>query len=445
MILNKLPKRDISKKEKGKENINQAHQPSKQQPKKTKTGSINNNSNDSQNLLDWFANFPITPEMKQQDKLSTKLAQKLFFSMKTYLKEFTPGQPIKTNDQPKQNPKREPRKYSFNYLLNKIASDKPDFLVDHISDYNMALNQEVVLPFKVYLDALKNLLKNFTNILFTKLNYAKIFRSHYSIPPYSNFNRCKVAINFARLHLYLHDKYQTIDYSKFMDDLDLKPIMASFTYTTTYNEPDIPLLKIQNNNRFNIQVALNIPTNDFKNTFETPSLKPFNQTFDNWFAEFFKKYKLQFFKIDEQKTKNYIKYQIYLQLLEECKKLLPITHDLPIIYSLKQRSNETRKQALFHLHTCNQNKCILSKTKEEHNIKNLSSHYFKESFETYPVLENQPKKNWNFPELELDTFSKNQPDSATFSKPTPIADLRALANKTAKKFAKENSVSETIE
>ena len=46
MILNKLPKRDISKKEKGKENINQAHQSSKQQPKKTKTGSTNNNSND---------------------------------------------------------------------------------------------------------------------------------------------------------------------------------------------------------------------------------------------------------------------------------------------------------------------------------------------------------------------------------------------------------------
>ncbi|RIB07849.1 hypothetical protein C2G38_2213188 [Gigaspora rosea] len=107
MILNKLPKRDISKKEKGKENINQAHQPSKQQPK-NKTDSTNNNSNNSQNLLDWFANFPITSEMKQQYKLSTKLAQKLFFSMKTYLNEFTPGQPIKTNDQPKQNPKKEP-------------------------------------------------------------------------------------------------------------------------------------------------------------------------------------------------------------------------------------------------------------------------------------------------------------------------------------------------
>ncbi|CAG8494174.1 13612_t:CDS:1, partial [Gigaspora rosea] len=66
-----------------------------------------------------------------------------------------------------------------------------------------------------------------------------------------------------------------------MDDLDLKPIMAFFTYTTIYNEPDTPLLEIQNNNRFDIQVALNIPTNDFKNTFETPSLKLFNQTFDN--------------------------------------------------------------------------------------------------------------------------------------------------------------------
>ncbi|CAG8850963.1 45438_t:CDS:1, partial [Gigaspora margarita] len=48
-------------------------------------------------LFEWFSNFPITSEMKQYDKLSTKLAQQLFFFIKPYLKEFTPGQPIKLN------------------------------------------------------------------------------------------------------------------------------------------------------------------------------------------------------------------------------------------------------------------------------------------------------------------------------------------------------------
>ncbi|CAG8848762.1 1409_t:CDS:2, partial [Gigaspora margarita] len=48
--------------------------------------------------FDWFTNFPITLEMKQYDKLSTNLAQQLFFFIKSYLKEFTLGQPIKTND-----------------------------------------------------------------------------------------------------------------------------------------------------------------------------------------------------------------------------------------------------------------------------------------------------------------------------------------------------------
>ncbi|CAG8751895.1 32423_t:CDS:2, partial [Gigaspora margarita] len=54
--------------------------------------------NTTTSQFDWFTNFPITLEMKQYDKLSTKLAQQLFFSIKSYLKEFTPGQPIKTSD-----------------------------------------------------------------------------------------------------------------------------------------------------------------------------------------------------------------------------------------------------------------------------------------------------------------------------------------------------------
>ena len=161
-----------------------------------------------------------------------------------------------------------------------MANDKSEFLTDFINSHNPSLDKTISYPFQVYHNTLKNLLKNFTTTLFTKLNYAKIFRSHYSILSYSTFNRNKVAINLARLHLYLYDKYQTIDYSKFIEDLDLKPIMASLNYTIIYDKPNTSLFNIQSNSRFNIHITLNIPTTDFQTTFEIPSLKPFTKIFN---------------------------------------------------------------------------------------------------------------------------------------------------------------------
>ena len=66
-----------------------------------------------------------------------------------------------------------------------MANDKPKFLVEFIDSHNLSLDQTISYPFQVYHNTLKNLLKNFTTTLFTKLNYTKIFHSHYSIPPYS--------------------------------------------------------------------------------------------------------------------------------------------------------------------------------------------------------------------------------------------------------------------
>ncbi|CAG8857297.1 25613_t:CDS:1, partial [Gigaspora margarita] len=86
----------------------------------------------------------------------------------------------------------------------------------------------------------------------------------------------------------------------------------------------------------------------------------------------------------------------------------------------------------------NQDKCTLSIPKEDHNIKFLSSHYFKESFTSYPAPENLIEKIWILPNLELEIFTQNQPDAAIFTKPTPITKFKELATKTAKKFAKEN-------
>ncbi|CAG8830811.1 10338_t:CDS:1, partial [Gigaspora rosea] len=67
-----------------------------------------------------------------------------------YLRDYTPGQPIKLNksqDQTKYNFNKEPRKYSFNYLLNKMANNKPKFLEEFIDSYNLSLDQTISLSF----------------------------------------------------------------------------------------------------------------------------------------------------------------------------------------------------------------------------------------------------------------------------------------------------------
>ncbi|CAG8575210.1 45927_t:CDS:2 [Gigaspora margarita] len=80
---------------------------------------------------------------------------------------------------------------------------------------------------------------------------------------------------------------------------------------------------------------------------------------------------------------------------------------------------------------------------DDHNLKYLSSHYFKDSFNTFPAPENAPGRTLIFPDLETELFNPNQSNAATFSKPIPITQLRELTTKIAKKFAEENQITET--
>src|ERR1051326_9023167 len=69
----------------------------------------------------------------------------------------------------------------------------------------------------------KKLILTFTTVLFTKLNYPEIFASPATIPPLKTENRLQFCINLARLHLYLSDNYQAINYTKFAEDIKLRP------------------------------------------------------------------------------------------------------------------------------------------------------------------------------------------------------------------------------
>ena len=67
---------------------------------------------------------------------------------------------------------------------------------------------------------MKKLIQKFTTILFTKLNYSKIFASELTISPYKTKNQIQFCINLAHIHLYLSDNYYTIDYKKFADNFN---------------------------------------------------------------------------------------------------------------------------------------------------------------------------------------------------------------------------------
>src|SRR6185295_3651437 len=102
------------------------------------------------------------------------------------------------------------------------------------------------------------LLHKFTTTLFTKLNYFKILSLHKSIPLYTLQNRFQVAINLARIHLYLQDEYQTIDLSKFAKTVNILPIHFFLNYFISKDAINQPLFKIQNNEKYNINILLNI-------------------------------------------------------------------------------------------------------------------------------------------------------------------------------------------
>ena len=100
---------------------------------------------------------------------------------------------------------------------------KPQFLTEFIYQ-NLLNTQYTNILYNYFLLTFRNILFNFTTVFFTQLNYKKIFYSHYLLPPHSITKRFQIAINLARLHLFLYNKYKTINYTKFSKDLDLKLI-----------------------------------------------------------------------------------------------------------------------------------------------------------------------------------------------------------------------------
>ena len=413
----------------------------KQNPQKSSKQNqqqANKPARDTSQDLDWFANYPITQEMEQNTKLNTTLAQKLFNFAKIHLRKFTPGQPIPTTG--KEPTSKPPQKQSFNYLLKSMAIEKPEFLTEFLQQSNQSLSPELNIPQYAYISTLKNLLTKFTELLFTKLNYVHIFKSHYAIPPYSIADRSKVAINFARLYLFLHNKYRTIHYQKFIEKLDIYPLRLSLQYNFEYDNTKKPLLSIHNNNRFTVTVTLNIPKTRFMNTFRIPSLKPYTNNFDSWFENFFKAYKKQFTEINETKVRNYLKYQIATTLADECKKYLPSKYEITNPFSLQDRSSQTTKEALYHIHTCKDKNCTILPQDTEHNFSNLSTFFFDKSFKTFPAPPKEETPTVTQIDLDFSIFHPKNQHPATFKKAIPIQTLNTLATEADQKFAKINKL-----
>ena len=71
-----------------------------------------------------------------------------------------------------------------------MVAEKPEFLVQFLKQTNLSLDPQLNIPHYAFVLILKKLLAKFTELLFTKLNYVHIFRSHYSIPPYTAIEHC---------------------------------------------------------------------------------------------------------------------------------------------------------------------------------------------------------------------------------------------------------------
>src|SRR5689334_12605095 len=363
------------------------------------------------NTLYWFQAFSINTEAEKQTEFLTPLGTQILDFIKPFLLNFYSGRII----QPKA-PNQQATKSNFNDLLQHMASQQPQFLTDFIHQNLTNINNTNISP-NYLLFIFRDILSNFTTVLFTKLNYKKIFHSNYFLPPYSIPKRSQIAINLARLHLFLLNQYKTINYIKFFEDLDLKPIRMSLHFNTIFNNSDQLLLKIKNDAKYNIYITFDISSQNFLKTFYIPSFKTYCTTFDIWFAKFFNSYKKQFLHINQQKVYNFIKHQIITYLSNELKKLLPNSYQFPMVNSLQERTKASIKASLYHIYTCTSNTCTILPNNISHTFKNLTSFYFKNSFKPHIYLY-----------LNFAIFQPNQSLTATFSKPFPFEPLKKLAN-----------------
>jgi len=191
-----------------------------------------------------------------------------------------------------------------------MAGKKPKFLSDIIFKTNPNIDQEATIPFDILEGSLKKLIYKFTTILFTKLNYPEIFASPATIPPYRTQNRLQFCINLARIHLYLSNNYQSINYTKFADNIKLRSKRFTVSSSVTTTDKKEQYLNIKMDNRFNIHLLFNIPKTLFLEKYNIPSLNNSVDHFDEWFKKFFPLYNRQFTEpLNETKVKNALRFQ----------------------------------------------------------------------------------------------------------------------------------------
>src|SRR6185436_3243681 len=131
-----------------------------------------------------------------------------------------------------------------------------------------------------------------------------------------------------------------------------------------------------------------------------------------------------------------------------CKALLPEQFSITSIDSLRERSQLCFKAALYHIHTYTIENCTTLPNNIEHNVKNLSSNFFEESFKHFPAPTNSdpsspPKPKWLHPILNTSIFRHDNEFSATFQKPTPVTYLRQLVAKTEIDFLELNKLNKS--
>jgi hypothetical protein len=222
----------------------------------------------SKPMFDWVKNYPITAEMEQNKKLNTDLSKQLFYFLKKHLSNFYPGKEIKPATS-----QRPPLKASFHYIIHVMASQKPEFLTELIYKANPEVTPNAPIPFTYLETTFKSLLTKFTTILFTKLNYIHIFESTATIPPLVPKYRLQFCLNLARLHLHLLDKYQTINYTKFSEDLKFKPKQLNIeSIVSSRDDYTKPYFTMQSDKRFNITIYFNLPTTLFLEKYNILSL-----------------------------------------------------------------------------------------------------------------------------------------------------------------------------
>ena len=207
-------------------------------------------------------------------------------------------------------------------------------------------------------NTLKKLILTFTTVLFTKLNYSKIFASFATIPPYTNQNRLQLCINLTRIYLYLSNNYQAIDYVKFAEDFKLRPKRFTISSEVTDIDQDKQYLTIKSDSKFNIYFKFNIPKTLFLQKLNIPSLKNSLDHFKQWFKQFFPLYNWQFTEfLDETKVFNSLKFQFRQHFISYLKETIPANLQFEKPNNLQEHRNYTIKQVNYYILTCTEETC----------------------------------------------------------------------------------------